>query len=127
MPYRYHLYARLTHHYNTAWAGEDDWVPLTPAKVTGATLTRQDDYGDFTERRELSFTPGAWACVQRLHRRHADAGVSLVRWLAAQITDNFARGCRCEHDCCGHQQCGASAQYLGQRRFSLELSYYRNV
>lgn len=127
MPFRTHLYARLTHKYVPGWADEDNWVPLTPAKFTGPTLVSQNDDGDFTERREATLSPGAWACAQYLHRRHAKEGVSLPRWLAAQIGDNLTSGCRCEHDCCGHLQVSAYAQYLGQRRFSVEVRHYRNV
>lgn len=125
---RTHLSARLTHKYVPGWADEDRWVSLTQAKLTGGTLLRMDDDGDYTERHEVRFTPQAWAEAHAVYRAHRKGeALSFPQWLARQISYNFTSGCRCEHDCCGHYQTGAWTRYQGQRRFSVQVNNYRNL
>lgn len=126
MAFKTHLYARLTRHYVTGWNHCDRWEPLTPARSTQPQLTHRDEDGGSTWRSLFTLTPGAWVCARWMHRRHAPKQ-AFTHWLAQQIAENLASGCRCEHDCCGHLQQYATARYLGKRRFSVELRRYRNI
>lgn len=123
------LDARLTFRYVQGWRGEDDWEPLTQARLTAGVQTAHD-YEDYstTHRHLLTFGPANWQEAQQLyHRLPREDRPSFVRWLGSMVAEHFAYGCRCEHDCCGHLQGSASTTYIGQRRFSVERRTTRNV
>lgn len=122
--------ARLSFHYVQGWRGEDRWETMTTARLTGGVLIDHDweDYST-THRHLLTFGPHGWQEAKRVYRRllPRKERPTFVRWLARMVAEHFAYGCRCEHDCCGHELGSASATYLGRRRFSVERHTTRNV
>lgn len=103
-------YQRQTFKFNDAWKNEDEHeyigkfgilaVRFTPADAHGAS------YGDV----------GTYRYTIKVPRGAALATVNNV------LRNEFSGGCRCEHDCCGHQffQTG-SPKHIKRREWIVDV------
>jgi hypothetical protein len=81
------LYRRLTYKYRLGWAHEDRWERIGEIRILQAyTEKALDKYGDGVSR---AFLVKVFGLKDSPETRQA-------------ISDHFAFGCSCEHDCCGH-------------------------
>lgn len=128
------LVARQSFHYVAGWAHLDDWEEVAHARQTQPVLSFMGAYGETQEYvSQLVLSPQEWLVAKRVYRRLCKTAnprrrplVTFIDWLRLTIGDSFISGCQCEHDCCGHLQQSASAEYLGQRRFTVTLRRVRN-
>jgi len=82
------LQRRLTHHYVQGWAGEDEWQCLGGYSLLNNHIIQRDqDSWEWRNTVRVDAYPGAG-----------------MKEIERALRDTFARGCRCEHDCCGHVQ-----------------------
>lgn len=114
-PQVHSLSRRLTHKYVTGWDSLDRWHPLGSCQVIASKEKPRDEYGE-SFRRLLIIEVDAEAAKFR------------PRNIARAISDAFAFGCRCEHDCCGHVQAYVSrVRHLCGNRYAAVQSLYLNV
>ena len=134
MNHNHILDARLTHGYVTGWRHLDKYEQLGPAKITRerSVMKELPDWEDsedrIVRRCAVTLAPETLAEAKRLYRsQRKTAGVTFSRWLCGQVGDTFDRGCRCEHDCCGHYQWYGQATRTGRRTFVVYVSGSRNL
>ena len=123
----HHIYARLTHKYRAGWSYLDRHEYVFDLKLTPYKVSHLHDDGAVDH---ILF--GRISAKQREQARKVWEGLprqdrgNFKHWLSRAIAGEFAGGCQCEHDCCGHYQSYASANIYG-RRVVVNVHSYRNL
>lgn len=108
-----HAYKKLTNRYNAAWAHLDEEESLDFSMEVFYGKTRYDSDG---ERKKVV--------------AHVTVSRPITREELVQSLHYFTTQCRCEHDCCGHWNGGASSPRQVTKdgiRWAIPLHYAMNV
>lgn len=112
-PRPFALSVLLTHKYVPGWDHLDKRHDLGSAIDLRVKAAKWDDHGE--------------SCRQFLVL-DVDAPRYRPRNIMRAIRDTMRRGCRCEHDCCGHIQSSVSrTRHLGGSRYAVVISGCRNI
>lgn len=99
--------------------------------TTPQTVEFDRERDSWRQRCLVVLTPQELADAQAAHREVAkvlkDPVVTFRRFMQNAIEDYFARGCACEHDCCGHVFGWGSAKQIGPRTFNVKIFRSINV
>jgi hypothetical protein len=112
-PEPFSLAVRMSHKYHTGWNGLDRWQTIGKAIVTKSGDAKWDDQGEGFKQVILveAEAPG----IRPANVKRA-------------LSDRFASGCRCEHDCCGHVQTFTHRVFhMGGDRYAVSIYGYRNI
>ncbi|PNG49947.1 MULTISPECIES: hypothetical protein [unclassified Variovorax] len=116
MGYDFEGYKRLTHRFRQGWASEDEHEHVGRFRVLNVRHQAPSDH-------EAEYGSGGQSFITVRAPRAVSADI-----VAQVLRDNFATGCRCEHDCCGH-----TSSYPGtpvrvkQRRWVVPVQLRQNI
>lgn len=101
---------RATHKYITAYDHLDSWVAIGKYRALNSVNFEED-----------------WETAKSFIRVKVRS-IFDDDQIARALYDNFADGCSCEHDCCGHWQTRTSdVKRVSKDNWIVWLSHYRNV
>ena len=116
MGYNFYGYRRLTFTYVIGWSSLDEHELVGEFRVLNSRHVRPSDQA------AESGGAGTYFVTVRAPRGAAPEAIQDA------LVNEFSRGCRCEHDCCGHVQHSASTPKRQKRRnWVVPVHAYYNV
>lgn len=111
------LSARLTNHYAQGYDEMDEWTEEV-GKFSVLNAKHYPGYDDINSTLTLRVDPSEFT---RAHNRP-------VELIAQAIVNTLTKGCKCEHDCCGHWQTAVwRVTNVKRKEWAVDVRAYRNV
>ncbi len=111
------LSARLTFHYAAGYDSLDEWTEEI-GKFSVLNAQHHPGHNDIDSTLTLRVDKSAFT------RAHNQPDTIVAQALYNTLT----KGCRCEHDCCGHWQTMVTRVHKTKRKeWSVDVHAYRNV
>lgn len=122
----------LTRGYTAHYRYLDRQADVCFARMTTPRTVESDGEGEsWNQRCIVTLRPedltNAKAAYRAVIKDPKHPKVSFRRFMQQAISDYFAEGCGCEHDCCGHVFGWGSAKQIGPRTFNVKIFRGINV
>ncbi|CAD5377328.1 hypothetical protein OF001_U20255 [Pseudomonas sp. OF001] len=126
----------LRYSYHVGWRHLNDTLYLFDGRMTTPRRVEVDEDRDgWLDRCVVTLSPAELARAKRAYKVYrAWAKADRAEWiptftqvLERATGDYFDRGCRCEHDCCGHVSAYGVAKRIGPRTLSVRVRNIINV
>lgn len=124
----------LRYSYHVGWRHLNDTLYLFDGRMTTPRRVEVDEGGDsWTDGCVVTLSPAELAHAKRAYRKYrawangAEQIPTFTRAIELAVAEQFDRGCRCEHDCCGHVFSYGVARRIGPRTLSVRIRNSINV
>ena len=118
----------LRYSYHVGWRHLNDTLYLFDGRMTRPRRVKVSEYREsWTDRCVVTLSPVELARAKRAYRKYrawakgAEWIPTFTQALERATGQQFDRGCRCEHDCCGHVFSYGVARRIGPRTLSVRI------